>query len=616
MVGIWFHVRQPQPRGCVPGTGLAGPARGAARGAALIAACLLSQAGLGPQGSQAWAGPAAPALGRDPDHQPPAGGCRLSGPGSFDVIVYGDEPAGIMTALALADQLASLRPGVPPRVALVREEPAGEPLGGTITRGGLAYLDRNQLPWDQWIWRADHLAPSSRLYRRFLTLSGARQIAADPVRSDRAFRRALASHGVALVSDAGLEGVTLGPRRICGLQTRRAGTLVARYFIDSSLGADLAHRSGVTFRSGLGPGPLAQESLSLGWIFSLKGLSLEQFRALERRFTARLLDPSDREAQGWLQAWPAYRRNREALRQALLNPLQQPREAISWTDDSADQVSPALAIAFHGESGIPPGLRASPMRLDLANIAVLEDRLSLNALLLRNDAAQNRRVLAGGGRPLPWMEPYRAAITAFFRRHGATAVEWSPRLYVRSADQILDPIEPLSATVMVAGGVPPQQAVGTFSYGLDIRGGLRQRVPLPGRPLTFNVGYRHTLPRERDNLAVLGPAGGFAGLGVGAGRILELNVTVGQGLACAVALALTSHQPLAAIDPAVVSGALAWDYVPYGRPLDEAPPAALQRWWTHAITTLGWRLGGGVGSGLAQAPSARRCGGMPQVHVP
>jgi hypothetical protein len=601
MVGNGVHARQAQTWGSLIGIGWFRPVKSRASrvgwGACVIAVGLLGQAAM--------------AQGRGQDHGPASGDCRLTGPGTFDVIVYGDEPAGIMTALALAEQLPSQRPGVSPRLALVREEPAGEPLGGTITRGGLAYLDRNQLPWDQWIWRGDHLAPSSRLYRQFLTLSGARQIAADPVRSDRAFRRALASHGVVLLSGAGLEGVTLGPRRICALQTRRFGTLAARYFIDSSLGADLAHRSGVVFRSGLGPGPLAQESLSLGWIFSLQGFNLEQFRALERRFTARLLDPSDWEAQGWLQAWPAYRRNRQALRQALLNPLLQPREAISWTDDSADQVSPALAIAFHGESGIPPGLKAAPMRLDLANIAVLGDRLSLNALLLRNDADQNRQVLAGGGRPLPWMEPYRAAITAFFRRHGATAVAWSPRLYVRSADQILDSIEPLSAPMMMAGGVPPEQAVGTFSYGLDIRGGLRHRVPLPGHPLTFNVGYRHTLPRQRDNLAVLGPAGGFAGLGVGAGRILELNVTVGQGLACAVAMAIGSDQPLGAIDPAVVSGALAWDYVPYGRPLDEAPPVAFERWWNHAISTLRWRLGGGVGSGLAGSSATRRCDGQP-----
>ncbi|MFM8525429.1 MAG: FAD-dependent oxidoreductase [Cyanobacteriota bacterium] len=289
----------------------------------------------------------------------PPSGCPPPGAQGFDLIVYGDEPAGLLTALALATQRngASRHPA---RVAVVREEAETEPLGGTLTRSGLAYLDRNQLPWDQWIWRRDPLAPSSRLYGQFLKLSGTRGIAADPWRSDRGFRAALARHGVVTLSGAGLTGVSLSGRRICSLTTRRYGRLPARHLIDNSLGADLAHLSGVAFNGGMGTGVLAGESLALGWIFELRGLNLERFRALERRLTQRLLDPDDREAQGWLLAWPTDRRHPQALRRALLDPLQQPRVAISWTEDSADQISPALAIAFHGESHIPRGW--SPLR--------------------------------------------------------------------------------------------------------------------------------------------------------------------------------------------------------------------------------------------------------------
>ena len=81
------------------------------------------------------------------------------------------------------------------------------------------------------------------------------------------------------------------------------------------------------------------------------------------------------------------------------------------------------------------------------------------------------------------------------------------------------------------------------SYALDLRGGLPGiRLPRISRP-TFNFGYRHTLPREVSNLAVLGPASGFGGLAVGAGRIIELNVSVGQGLAIAAAEALMAQGP-------------------------------------------------------------------------
>lgn len=83
--------------------------------------------------------------------------------------------------------------------------------------------------------------------------------------------------------------------------------------------------------------------------------------------------------------------------------------------------------------------------------------------------------------------------------------------------------------------MPAAEALGTFTYSLDFRGGLSRFVP-PARP-TFNFGYRHTLPRELANLAVLGPAAGYGGLGEGAGRIIELNISVGQGLVTAIALA-------------------------------------------------------------------------------
>ena len=112
--------------------------------------------------------------------------------------------------------------------------------------------------------------------------------------------------------------------------------------------------------------------------------------------------------------------------------------------------------------------------------------------------------------------------------------------------------------------MPAAEALGTFTYPLDFRGGLSRFVP-PARP-TFNFGYRHTLPRELANLAVLGPAAGYGGLGEGAGRIIELNISVGQGLATAIALAWPQQLPLAAVDPVAVASRRPAGYEPYGRP--------------------------------------------------
>ena len=496
---------------------------------------------------------------------PPMLRCWHQGERHFDVIVYGDEPAGVMTALELQRQLRA-RAGVRhPRIALLHSDALNAPIGGTISRSGLAYLDRNQVPPDL---RSDHplFAPSSALYRRFLQLTGVRVIAVDPRRAAHAFAKALKAEGITVLADAQLGRVTLEGQRLCSLVSTRYGSLGAAYFVDASLGADLAHRAGVPFISGLGPPGFARDSIALGWVFEVYGLSLEAVREAETRLTDRLLDANDDEAQRWLALWPEYRGrpSRHQLITDLLDPLGRPLLAYGATVDSADQQSPVFAIAFQGQNGIPPRSPNWRVRLDQANIAILPGRLSFNALIFHNDAAQNRRVLADQARPLTWMQPTALAVTRFFRRLGASRVVWMPELYVRSADEIAHSVQPLSAIQMAQGGVAAAQALGTFTYPLDFRGGLSRFVP-PARP-TFNFGYRHTLPREVSNLAVLGPAAGYGGLGEGAGRIIELNISVGQGLATAIALAVKQQLPLAAVDPVTVAALRPPGYNAYGRP--------------------------------------------------
>ena len=493
----------------------------------------------------------------------PMAPCIKRGQQHWDVLVVGDEPAGVMTALELVDQLPRLT-GLPhPRVALVTEADTRLGLGGKITRSGLAYLDRNQVPKDMWDVLSP-FAPSSRLYERFLRLTGVNHIAVDRRRASTALAKALDQARIPMLSQADLVGVAREGRRLCLLQSRRYGSLGADLVIDASLGARVAHLAGVPFQGGLGPGELAHQSLALGWIFEVQGLSLHQVRVLEEHFTQRLLNPKDREAQAWIKRWPRYRRDPKQLQTDLLDENGDPQLAYSNTSDSADQRSPAMAIAFHGQSGLGTDWRQSRVRLDQANIALLPGRLSFNALLLRNNAEQNRLVLANQNRPLPWMRPYADKVTAFFKRHGAKRVEWMPELYVRSADQLAHPVAVLGEMEMANGGVPHNQALGTFSYFLDFRGGIKG---IPGFPKpTFNYGYRHTLPRELDNLAVLGPAAGYGGLGGGAGRILELNISIGQGLAIASGLALADGMPLAAIDPVRVAQFMPPGFIAYGRP--------------------------------------------------
>lgn len=524
---------------------------------------------------------APPERSRFPGLLPPPGPPRLDQPcprlggRHYAVIVAGDEPAAVMTLLELRRQFERVPSLRQARLALVTEADLSQGIGGTLVRSGLAYLDRNQVPSDMGD-QLPLLAPSSDLYARFLRLVGVNHIAADPQKASRAFRHALKRSRIAVFSRADLRGVRLHGRQICTLDSRRHGSLGADLFIDASLGGRLAELARVPRLSGLGVPRFAGNSLALGWIFELRGLTYGDLLRMESRFTRRLLDPGDAEAQQWLQVWPKYRNDRARLRADLLTGPSTPRLAYSSTSDSIDQRSPAVAIAFHGQARLLPGLQQSAVLLDLANIAVLRDRLSVNALLFRNDSRQNRAVLASGNRPLPWMRPVADAVTLFFRRQGVRQVIWISELYVRSADQIAHPLDPLSAERMAAGGVSRQEALGTFTYALDFRGGLAGLLP-QAKP-TFNFGYRHTLPREISNLAVLGPAAGFAGLGEGAGRIIELNISVGQGLAIASTLALKRRIPLAAVDPQQVAQLMPEGYLPYGRP---STATALQLWLRH-----------------------------------
>jgi hypothetical protein len=544
----------------------------------------------------------------------PMAPCVKRGQHHWDVLVVGDEPAGVMTALELADQLPRLT-GLPhPRIALVTEADTRLGLGGVIARSGLAYLDRNQVPRDMWDVLSP-FAPSSQLYERFLRITGVNHIAVDRRRASAALAKALRQAQIPVLSQADLVGVGREGRRLCLVQSRRYGSLGADLVIDASLGARVAHLAGVPFQEGLGPRELAHQSLALGWIFEVQGLSLQQLRALEEHFTQRLLNPKDREAQAWIKPWSRYRRHPKQLQTDLLDENGDPQLAFSNTIDSVDQRSPAMAIAFHGESGLGTDWRQTPVRLDQANIALLPGRLSFNALLLRNNAEQNRMVLAGQNRPLPWMVPYADKVTAFFKRHGAKRVEWMPELYVRSADQLAHPVAVLGETEMANGGVPHNQALGTFSYFLDFRGGIKG---IPGFPKpTFNFGYRHTLPRELDNLAVLGPAAGYGGLGGGAGRILELNISIGQGLAIASGLALADGKALAAIDPVRVAQYMPPGFIAYGRPSNATRVHLVLGRLRYVVDGLWHRQDDGYWEGqrLGEAPKGPRPPNPPRTKT-
>ena len=103
---------------------------------------------------------------------------QMSGALPYDVIVFGDEVPGVMTALKVSRELQSHRHSN--RVALITESNTDNGIGGHLVRGGLAYLDRNQVPADLQS-RYGTFGTPNHLYQEFLSLGSVNTIVLDEV---------------------------------------------------------------------------------------------------------------------------------------------------------------------------------------------------------------------------------------------------------------------------------------------------------------------------------------------------------------------------------------------------------------------------------------------------
>lgn len=490
----------------------------------------------------------------------------------YDAIVFGDEVPGIMTALKLSRQLPN------GKIALITEADISQGLGGHLVRGGLAYLDRNQVPRDI---RSDaglrRFASSSKLYDEFIQITGTKEIALDRLRADKAFRRALDQARVKVISNVQVQSVQTQGFQVQSFTTADQGIFVAKYFIDCTQGGKLAEMAGVRVYQGFEALGLPDSSLAIGLIFEIYGMDIDQLRDIEDKMVDRFRDQNDTEAQRWMEVASG---GSLGLRKQIVSSFNNNTGIASiyqGTPDSADVRSSALGAAFHGMNGLVYDLRKARAKLDRANIAILSDHLSLNSMLFYVDGKTSRQLSLNGSKPTPDMLTFARKVQDFYRSLGASEVKLMSELYIRSAGHIAQSVDDLTATEMAGGGVSDAEALGTFTYHLDVRGGITgigematrlgiDKLNIHLNMPTFNYGFRHTLPKERDNLAVLSPASGFGGLGISAGRIVEFNVSVGEGLAIAVAKASQEKRSLHSITNQEVRKTFNYTPLVYGRP--------------------------------------------------
>jgi hypothetical protein len=423
----------------------------------------------------------------------------------------------------------------------------------------LSYLDRSSVPLDiRQSLGLDTFGDPAAIYKEFLRRTGVIVVGLDPLKASAVLREMLRESQIDILSNVEIDTILSDRNTITGIRLTNGETYLAKQFIDATVNAELAQSAGVKKLKGFGVMGLPDSELSVTLTFETQGLSVDVLKRIELQYLNRFTNPNDADAQTWLNtAAGGDSILANQLRQDLRD-RQGNLKPMAVGEDYIDVRCKALSIAYHAFRGTALSLRDSGAILDNGNVARLSgSRLSWNALLFDVNADQAEALARGKAKPTPAMLSEMARIEQWFRSLGATAVRPAAELYIRHAGNVVDVNDLLSGAEMLAGGVPANEAFGTFGYHFDVRGGiagLGDRAAAKGignlvflKPPLFNIGMQHALVKTVRNLAVVSPASGFDGYACSAGRIVEYNCGVGQGVGIAAAIALSQGRNLADI---------------------------------------------------------------------
>ncbi len=355
-----------------------------------------------------------------------------------DIIVYGDEIPGI--AAAVMSSRAAKFNGKKIKILLIRPNKPGEMLGGVITRGGLAYLDRNQILEKpdshnlfSHLWQSKsligkafrftcrilhiknktaYLKPSSDFYRELLTRAEVKKISIDPVKADKVLRTMLKESNIQLINQTELIPFlsNAGKKKKAGEQKEntKIDYLVSRavdsksspkvaykakVYVDATQNADLARAAGLQYSLGFDTLGYPDATLPVTPVFRTHGLSLQQLQKLEESILSnkKLLSKIE---------FMVRRDNEPKVANWLLSTLE---KKMIVGEDYVDVRSIALGGAFHEWSGKPYTLQKGFI-FDRPNIAILDNGdLSWNAFLYKMSAPELSKFLDKGISPRDYM---------------------------------------------------------------------------------------------------------------------------------------------------------------------------------------------------------------------
>jgi hypothetical protein len=461
----------------------------------------------------------------------------------YDVIVAGDEIESIITAVSAAKAGAS--------VLLLRH--SNGILGGLSTRGGLSYMDITP-------------AYCSGLFQYFLQQAGVVRVALNPDCAHAVLTQMLNESGVDCLSGVQWETLSIESSPLKHNQSQHSQLLqhnrgyqlsfkagdrsfnrIATVILDATPDATLARAIHIPHLEGLG-GLFGKNIPFLGVtpVFRITGVTVEALQAFEASIRNSPDMPTLLE-----QALPYHP---DSLRAEYIN---RPTYAPA-NQDYLDILNPAIGIHYHQwrhqtAASYPEAMIA----IDGGNIARLADgSLGFNGMVAQAHGLhltlENLIHLSQGGATpnvllleMQAFETYLRTVAGFENARIVPPDE----LYVRQTVTLLAASN-MTALDILRGGVFPTEAIGSFSYWLDLRGVNLLRslngnvLPKPHVNLGLKVclpAHYHTVP----NFGFVSRSAGYSPLAQGFGRIVQHNAILGEALGIAAALAIRTPCSLA-----------------------------------------------------------------------
>ncbi len=446
------------------------------------------------------------------------------------VVVVGDEVESCLTAVSAARLL-----GKDGRVVLLRlqqpEEDEKAMLGGLCTRAALSYMDITP----EWV------AP---LFGEFLEKAGVVRVALEAQKAHQALTTMLAQANVQVCHASHYVQAEKADDTWQLTDTTRALELRCQVLIDATPDGHFAWLCGPAIE-GLGGilGDAWPNTLGVSPVFHTTGVGRDELIRFEESLRQRPETPALIAAG---LPWKTLEEQVELLARPVFSPDDM---------DYIDILNPVIGLWFHHWLGHPPGAYpTAPIKVDGFNISRLPgDVLGWNGLVALLDDVESQLALSRGTAAYPSQIIDAAEKFAGFLIEvgGFTQAKLTlpERLYVRQTRQHCMR-STVSATDLLQGGVAKEDAIGTFSYWVDLRGvSLQQcwpKQPVLPKP-TFNVGVQAHLSPKSDNMALVSRSAGFGPIAQGACRIVQHLAQVGEAVGLMAALAVQHKKPLADI---------------------------------------------------------------------